>query len=49
MTGSRSPFGAANQALAEASLELANETPIKRMAEILIEGIGSEAIKILSA
>lgn len=33
-----------NQALAEAGLTLKNETPIKHMAEVLIEDIGYEAI-----
>jgi heterodisulfide reductase subunit B len=34
----------ANEALAEAGLKLKNETPIKHMAEVLIEDIGYEAI-----
>jgi heterodisulfide reductase subunit B len=34
----------ANQALAEAGLKLENETPIKHMAEVLIEDIGFDAI-----
>lgn len=34
----------ANQALSEAGLKLKNETPIKHMAEVLIEDIGYEAI-----
>lgn len=34
----------ANQALAEAGLKLKNETPIKHMAEVLIEDIGYEEI-----
>lgn len=34
----------ANQALAEAGLELKNETPIKHMVEILIEDIGYEGM-----
>ena len=34
----------ANQALAEAGLKLKNETPIKHMAEVLIQDIGYEAI-----
>ena len=34
----------ASQALAEAGLKLKNETPIKHMAEVLIQDIGYEAI-----
>jgi heterodisulfide reductase subunit B2 len=37
-------FAEANQALAEAGLKLKNETPIKHMAEVLIQDIGYEAI-----
>jgi heterodisulfide reductase subunit B len=37
-------FAEANQALAEAGLKLRNETPIKHMAEVLIQDIGYEAI-----
>jgi heterodisulfide reductase subunit B len=35
----------ANQALAEAGLKLKNETPIKHMAEVLVEDVGYDAIK----
>jgi len=35
----------ANQALAEAGLELKNETPIKHMAEVLVEDVGYDDIK----
>jgi heterodisulfide reductase subunit B len=35
----------ANQALAEAGLRLKNETPIKHMAEVLVEDVGYDAIK----
>ncbi len=37
-------FADANQALAEAQLELTNQTPIRHMAEVLIEDIGFEEI-----
>jgi len=40
-----SMFAEANQALAEAGLKLQNTTPIKHMAEVIIEDIGLEAIK----
>ena len=40
----KSLFAEANEALAEAGLKLKNETPIKHMAEVLIEDIGYEAI-----
>jgi heterodisulfide reductase subunit B len=35
----------ANQALAEAGLKLKNDTPIKHMAEVLVEDVGYDAIK----
>ncbi|WP_293646771.1 CoB--CoM heterodisulfide reductase iron-sulfur subunit B family protein [Thiolapillus sp.] len=40
-----SMFAEANQALAEAGLKLNNTTPIKHMAEVIIEDIGLEDIK----
>jgi heterodisulfide reductase subunit B len=40
-----SMFAEANQALAEAGLKLQNTTPIKHMAEVLIEDIGLSDIK----
>ncbi len=40
-----SMFAEANQALAEAGLKLQNTTPIKHMAEVLIEDIGLDDIK----
>ncbi len=40
-----SMFAEANQALAEAGLKLQNATPIKHMAEVLIEDIGLDEIK----
>ena len=41
---SESLMAEANEALAEAGLKLKNETPIKHMAEVLIEDIGYDAI-----
>lgn len=40
-----SMFAEANQALAEAGLKLNNTTPIKHMAEVIIEDIGLDEIK----
>ncbi|WP_456407180.1 CoB--CoM heterodisulfide reductase iron-sulfur subunit B family protein [Thiolapillus sp.] len=40
-----SMFAEANQALAEAGLKLQNTTPIKHMAEVIIEDIGLDDIK----
>ncbi len=40
-----SMFAEANQALAEAGLKLQNNTPIKHMAEVIIEDIGLEQIR----
>jgi heterodisulfide reductase subunit B len=40
-----SMFAEANQALAEAGLKLQNSTPIKHMAEVIIEDIGLDDIK----
>ena len=41
----RGLFAEANQALAEAGLKLKNETPIKHMAEVLVETVGYDEIK----
>ncbi|WP_456417864.1 CoB--CoM heterodisulfide reductase iron-sulfur subunit B family protein [Thiolapillus sp.] len=40
-----SMFAEANQALAEAGLKLQNTTPIKHMAEVIVEDIGIDSIK----